>query len=68
MSFGILQTFLARMEKFGIIKDLAEISRIYRHFEAQDQSYRLNEKTIQEEERPPMIEVAAYQEKFLTAT
>lgn len=68
MSFGILQTFLARMEKFGIIKDLAEISRIYRHFEAQDQSYRLNEKTIQEEERPPMIEVAAYQEKFLTTT
>ena len=64
MSFGILQTFLVRLQKFGIINDLAEINRIYRHFEAQDRKYRLNEKNIQEEERPPMIEIAAYREKF----
>ncbi len=64
MSFGILQTFLTRMEKFGMIRDLAELNRVYRHFEAQDRSYHLNEKVIQEEERPPMIDVAAYREKY----
>ena len=64
MSFGILQTFLTRMERFGMIKEMAEINRVYRHFEAQDRSYPLNEKVIQEEERRPMIEVAGYQKKF----
>lgn len=64
MSFGILQTFLTRMERFGMIKELTQINQVYRHFEAQDRSYRLNEKTIKEEERPPMIEVPAYRDKF----
>jgi glucosyl-3-phosphoglycerate synthase len=64
MSFGILQTFLTRMETFGLIKEMTEINRIYRHFEAQDRSYHLKEKVIEEDERRPMIEVPAYQEKF----
>jgi glucosyl-3-phosphoglycerate synthase len=64
MSFGILQTFLTRLETFGMIKEMTEINRVYRHFEAQDRSYRLNEKVIEEDERRPMIEVPAYQEKF----
>lgn len=64
MSFGILQTFLKRMEGFGMMRELAEIGRVYRHFEAQDQNYHLNEKVIHEEERQPMIEVPAYREKF----
>lgn len=64
MSFGILQTFLTRMERFGMIKEMTEINRVYRHFEAQDRSYHLNEKVIEEDERRPMIEVSAYQEKF----
>lgn len=64
MSFGILQTFFNRMERFGMIKELTELNKIYRHFEAQDRDYHLNEKIIKEEERRPMIEVPAYQEKF----
>lgn len=68
MSFGILQTFLKRMERFGMIRELAEIERVYRHFEAQDQSYRLNERVIREEERRPMIELSTYREKFSTQT
>lgn len=66
MAFGILQTFFSRMERFGMIKELTELNRVYRHFEAQDKEYHLNEKTIQEEERRPMIQVAAYQERFST--
>ena len=64
MSFGILQTFLHRMERFGMIKELGELNQVYRHFEAQDRHYHLKERLIQEEERRPMIEVPAYQEKF----
>lgn len=64
MSFGILQSFLTRLEQFDMIKDMAELQTIYRHFEAQDSEYRIIEKEIQEEERPPMITIPAYRDKF----
>ena len=67
MSFGILQSFMNRMEAFGYIKDLPEISRIYRHFMAQDESYELNEIEIKEEERPPMVTIDAYRKRFRIA-
>lgn len=64
MSFGILQSFLTRLEQFDMIKDMAELQKIYRHFEAQDSEYRIIEKEIQEEERPPMMTIPAYRDKF----
>ncbi|MGB0578656.1 MAG: glucosyl-3-phosphoglycerate synthase [Limisphaerales bacterium] len=67
MSFGILQSFMNRMEAFGYIKEMPEISRIYRHFMAQDESYELKEIEIKEEERPPMITIDAYKKRFRIA-
>lgn len=64
MSFGILQSFLNRMEHFGLVGDIAELKKIYRHFEAQDRDYHIVEKEIQEIERPPMISIPEYREKF----
>lgn len=64
MSFGILQSFLTRLEQFGMIKEMAELQKVYRHFEAQDRDYHLLEKEIQEEERPPMITIPEYRQKF----
>jgi len=64
MSFGILQSFMNRMESFGLIKDLPEINRIYRHFLAQDDQYELNEIEIKEEERHAMISLEPYRERF----
>jgi hypothetical protein len=64
MSFGILQSFMNRMDAFGLIKEMPDMNHIYRHFMAQDETYELKEIEIKEEERPPMITVDAYCKKF----
>ena len=64
MSFGILQTFLSRVESLGILHDVPELSNVMRQFQARDNAYEQLESPLQEVERPPMIEVPAYQKKF----
>jgi glucosyl-3-phosphoglycerate synthase len=63
MSFGILQTFLSRLQAFGAIQDLAELSRIMRQHQAREDVHEIVEIEIREEERPPMVTVPAYREK-----
>ena len=63
MSFGILQTFLRRAEKIGIIKDIPNMESTLRQFQVQENTYRQLCSEIVEDERPPMIEVPAYREK-----
>ncbi|NKB25766.1 MAG: glucosyl-3-phosphoglycerate synthase [Kiritimatiellae bacterium] len=63
MSFGILQTFLHRLESFGVMKDLPELSMCLQQFQADDDHYEQVQTEIFEEERPPMIEVPAYRKK-----
>ncbi len=63
MSFGILQSFISRMEAFGLIGEL-EMASIFRQFQAKDNAYEQVTFEIVEEERPPMIEVPEYREKF----
>lgn len=64
MSFGILQSFMSRLEAFGKVQNLPDLSHIYRYFEAEDRDYHLLEKRILEEERPPMRSIPAYRERF----
>ena len=64
MSFGILHAFLSRIESLGMAERLPELNHIYRHFQARDLSYEQLEREIREEERPPMIDLPAYQQKF----
>ena len=64
MSFGILQTFLGRLEREDILKDLPELGAVLRQFQARDQDFERIEHHIVEEERPPMIEIPAYREKM----
>ena len=64
MAFGILQTFFSRVESLGVMKDLPKMNTVLRQFQATDKLYKQVEHRIEEEERPPMIEVAAYNEKF----
>jgi glucosyl-3-phosphoglycerate synthase len=61
MAFGILQTFLSRVEQLGVIKEIPETSTILRQFQVQDQTFETVEHTIIEEERPPMETIPAYQ-------
>lgn len=64
MSFGILQSFLNRMEATGSDTHLPDTHNILRQFQAKDRSYEQVQYEIIEEERPPMIEIPEYREKF----
>ena len=64
MAFGILQSFLNRMESYDLVDKLPAMSNIFRQFQAEGNSYEQVLKEIIEEERPPMIEIAKYREKF----
>jgi glucosyl-3-phosphoglycerate synthase len=64
MSFGILQSILNRLENFGMVDRLPEMSNFYRQFQAQENRYEQVVREIVEEERPPMIQIPEYREKF----
>lgn len=63
MSFGILQTFIKRAKALEIL-DKADHTTILRQFQAQRDQYVQKMIEIIEDERPPMIEIEAYREKF----
>jgi len=64
MSFGILQTFLHRIHKLGLIDSLPKMSDALRQFQCKDNEYNYEEHQITEEERPPMVMVDAYRKKY----
>ena len=64
MSFGIMRAFFKRLKARGIVTDLPELTSNLRQFQAQENRYEQVIHEIFEEERPPMIEIAAYREKF----
>ena len=63
MSFGILQSFLSRVKKYGMVDKLPELETIYRQFQAQENRYEQVTFEIKEEERPPMITIPEYLER-----
>jgi glucosyl-3-phosphoglycerate synthase len=63
MAFGILQTFLRRLEELGTMGKLPEMSTILRQFQVNDNTFEEVPLAIVEEERPPMIEIKEYREK-----
>lgn len=64
MAFGIMQTFLRRSEKLGIFKEIPNYHTILRQFQAQEKDYHQIEFSIVEDERPPMITIPEYREKY----
>ena len=64
MSFGILQTFLKRLQALGVIQGLPELSHTLRQFQAVESTFEQVQKDIEEEERPPMLTIPEYCEKF----
>lgn len=64
MSFGILQTFLNRLENFGMTPELPEMHKILRQFQVRDNEFEILESHIVEFERPPMITIPEYQKKI----
>lgn len=64
MAFGILQTFINRVEEQNILKMDQDLHTVLRQFQARADQYELLEKEIVEDERPPMINIPEYREKF----
>ena len=64
MSFGILQSFFGRLQSHGRATGLDDISNIYRALQASGTEYAEVTTEIIEEERPPMITIPEYLEKF----
>jgi glucosyl-3-phosphoglycerate synthase len=64
MSFGVIQTFLSRLESLNILREMPELSSVMRQFQWRDSHYEQLENEIKEIERPPMWEIPAYQKKF----
>lgn len=64
MAFGILQTFIKRAKTLGIVDKMNDYEQILRQTNKIEDRYEQDKIKIVEEERPPMIEIEAYREKF----
>jgi glucosyl-3-phosphoglycerate synthase len=64
MAYGILNTFYSRAEKSGRLKLLRELGDRHIALEREDAAHRVLRSEISAEERPPMIEIPEYREKF----
>ncbi|MDR1107381.1 MAG: glucosyl-3-phosphoglycerate synthase [Treponema sp.] len=64
MSFGILDTLFSRLEKSGSVHMLRELGEKYISLERGNGFHRIRETEIPAAERPPMIEIGEYREKF----
>ena len=64
MSFGILQTFFSRLQRFGILETIEDLRTVFRRVQVNEQQFQMMAQTILEDERPPMIEIPEYLAKF----
>ncbi len=62
MSYGILQSFLNRLQHYGIVSELPEVNGLFRQLQADGRRYEMLNREIIEEERPPMITLPEYRE------
>ena len=63
MAFGILRTFLRRAKNLGIFSFHKELEHVLRQFQSIDNTYRLQEYEILEDERPEMNSLQEYQQR-----
>jgi glucosyl-3-phosphoglycerate synthase len=64
MAYGILNTFLTRAEKYGTAKLLQELRGEHIALAMENNIHRVEKTLISGIERPPMIEIPEYREKF----
>lgn len=64
MAFGILRTFIKRLQARGVGYDFSDLTANLRQFQVQDQNYQQVIHEIVEKERPPMLEISAYRQKM----
>ncbi len=64
MAFGVLRTFMSRLQREERVRLEQELPTIMRQFEISDGRYRELDYVIEEIERQPIIEVETYRQKF----
>jgi len=64
MAFGILQTFLSRIESLEVLKELPDLSTTLRQFQVKNNIFEEVTYDLTEDERPPMEQISDYLEKF----
>ncbi|MDR1898861.1 MAG: glucosyl-3-phosphoglycerate synthase [Treponema sp.] len=64
MAYGILNTFFSRIEKTGTARLLRELGDRHVSLETAGDSHTVIRTGIPAEERPPMLEIPEYREKF----
>ncbi|HBO45335.1 MAG TPA: glucosyl-3-phosphoglycerate synthase [Planctomycetaceae bacterium] len=64
MAFGVLRTFMSRLQQDEKIALKGMLPSIMRQFEVSEGRYRQIEHIIEEVERQPILEVEAYRQKF----
>ncbi len=64
MAFGVLRTFMARLQRRGVVEFHDALPSLMQQFEVSDGAYRQIEYNIEEVERRPIVEVDAYRRKF----
>ena len=64
MAFGVLRTFMSRLQQDEKIVLREMLPHIMRQFEVSEGRYRQVEHPIEEVERQPILEVDAYRRKF----
>ncbi|WGK69716.1 glucosyl-3-phosphoglycerate synthase [Candidatus Haliotispira prima] len=64
MSFGILQTFFSRLQRFNILETKDELLTVFRRVQVSEQQFQMITRTILEDERPPIVDIPEYVKKF----
>jgi glucosyl-3-phosphoglycerate synthase len=64
MAFGILRTFMSRLQREQLMELRGELPNIMRQYEVSESTYHQVKHTIEEFERQPMIEVEPYRLRF----
>jgi glucosyl-3-phosphoglycerate synthase len=64
MAYGILATFLSRAKKYGDAEILRELGEYHIALESENLEHTVRKTGIPMVERPPMIEIPEYREKF----
>lgn len=64
MAFAILQVFVKRANRLGKLILVQDIRNMYKIIERYNGDYKLKNKKIEEKQRPPIITVEEYREKF----
>jgi len=64
MAFGLMQTFFNRAKSLGLIENMTEFETVLRQYQVKKDNYEQLTFDIKEDERPPMIEIPEYREKY----